>query len=147
TGELALDYKEGLLVINAARAQGASGNFLRGKRVFTEDISVMSNMDNIHMVVVSLDGEGLATSKRMLLQVMSEERATGFRVEDSPTGIWKIADIGRDPWQVKTIEGKVAFKGPVQIQPLDFNGYPAGEKTTGAEIQLAPATIYYLLTR
>jgi hypothetical protein len=35
----------------------------------------------------------------------------------------------------------------VQIQPLDFNGYPVGEKKTGAEVQLAPATIYYLITR
>jgi hypothetical protein len=96
---------------------------------------------------VSLDDENIAISKRMLLQVMSEERATGFRVEDSPTGIWKIADIGRDPWQVKNIEGKIEFRNAVQVQPLDFNGYPAGQNKTDATVTLAPETIYYLLTR
>lgn len=146
TGELALNYKDGVLTINAPRAQGVSGN-LRGSRVHLEDTTLTSDSDNIHMIVVSLDGEKLSNSKRMLLQVMSEEKPTGFRVEDSPGGVLKIADIGRDPWQVKTITGSVAFKTPVQIQRLDFNGYPIGEKKTGAEIQLAPATIYYLLTR
>jgi hypothetical protein len=144
--ELVLNYKDGFLTINAPQAQGASGN-LGGRRVFLEDTTLTSELDNIHIIVVSLDGEKLANSKRMLLQVMSEERPTGFRVEDSPSGILKIADIGRDPWQVKTIAGSVTFKTPVQIQPLDFHGYPVGEKKTGAEIQLAPATIYYLLTR
>jgi hypothetical protein len=59
----------------------------------------------------------------------------------------KITDIGHDPWQIKNLSGTVRLKSPVQIQPLDFNGYPVGERKTGAEIKLAPATIYYLLTR
>ena len=146
TRELSVNYKDGLLTINAPQAQGVSGNF-RSSRVHLEDTVFTSDSDNIHMIVVSLDGEKLSNSKRMLLQVMSEERPTGFRVEETSGGILKIADIGRDPWQVKNITGSVAFRSPVQIQPLDFNGYPAGEKKTRAEIQLAPATIYYLLTR
>ena len=71
TGELALNYKDGVLTINAPRAQGVSGN-LRGSRVHLEDTTLTSDSDNIHMIVVSLDGEKLSNSKRMLLQVMSE---------------------------------------------------------------------------
>jgi hypothetical protein len=96
---------------------------------------------------VSLDGLDLSSSKRMLLQVMSEEKATGFATEDASTGVKKISDIGRDPWQVKNLSGSVKFKTRVETQALDLNGYPTGEKKTGAEVKLAPATIYYLITR
>jgi hypothetical protein len=146
TGELSLDYKTGLFTMSAPQAQGASGN-LRSSRIELRDIAVQSDLDNAHIFVVSLDGAGLDSSKRMLLQVMSEERPTGFATEDAGNGMKKITDIGRDPWQVKNLSGTVKFKSPTQIQPLDFNGYPVGEKKTGAEIKLAPATIYYLLTR
>lgn len=146
TDELRLNYKNGVLSMNAPRAQGVSGN-LQSSIHFLNDFSVTSSLDNIHIVVVSLDGQNLSSSKRMLLQVMTEEQSTGFRVETSADGVHKIADIGRDPWQVKNIDGKVTFKNEVKIQPLDFNGYPVGEKKTDVEINLAHATIYYLLTR
>jgi hypothetical protein len=98
---------------------------------------------------VSLDGQPLARSRRMLLQAMSEERATGFSVEDAGNGGKRIKDIGRDPWQVKTLQGTVKFGGggSLQFQPLDFNGYPAGAAMRGLELKLAPRTLYYLLTR
>ena len=98
-------------------------------------------------MLVSLDGADLSSSKRMLLQVMSEEKATGFATEDAGNGIKRIADIGHDPWQVKNLSGTVKFKTRVETQTLDLNGYPTGEKKTGAEVNLAPATIYYLITR
>jgi hypothetical protein len=146
TGELTLDYKTGRLTLNAPQAQGVSGSF-QGSLIALRDVSIQSDSDNAHIVVVTLDGKNLDSSKRMLLQVMSEEKSTGFTVEAIGGGLQKITDIGHDPWQVKNLNGTVTFNSAVQIQPLDFNGYPVGEKKTGAEVQLAPATIYYLITR
>jgi hypothetical protein len=146
TSELLLDYKIGLLTINAPQVEGASGNLHSGP-IDLRDVTIQSDLDNAHVVIVSLDDAPIASSNRMLLQVMSEEKPTGFAAEEVGNGVKKITDIGRDPWQVKILSGVVKFKSAVQIQPLDFNGYPAGEKKTGAEIKLAPATIYYLLTR
>lgn len=146
TGELTLDYKNGVLKINAPQAQGASGN-LKASPLNFADLSIDCGLDNAHIVVVSLDGKSIKDSRRMLLQVMSEERASGFATEDLGNGVKKIADIGHDPWQVKKLSGTVNFKRPVEIQALDFNGYPVGEKTKGAKLGLAPETIYYLLTR
>ena len=99
--------------------------------------------------VVSLDGEPIARSRKMLLQVMSEERASGFATEDAGNGLRKITDIGRDPWQVKKLQGTVKFKSgsELKIQPLDFHGYPKGDPIRGAEFKLAPETVYYLVTR
>jgi hypothetical protein len=46
------------------------------------------------------------------------------------------------------LQGSVKFKnGAREFQPLDFNGYPAGAASRGPELQLAPHTIYYLVTQ
>jgi hypothetical protein len=149
TKELSLDYEKGLLVINAPLAQGASGNLQAAGPLTLGDCHVESAMDNGHIILVSLDGEPLRSSKRMLLQVMSEEKASGFATEDAGGGVKKITNIGRDPWRVKNVQGSVKFSsgGALKIQPLDFNGYASGPAQSAAELTLAPATIYYLLTR
>jgi hypothetical protein len=146
TGELMLDYKNGVLKISAPEAQGASGN-LKFAPLNLTDMSIDSDLDNGHIIVVSLDGKSINDSRRMLLQVMSEERASGFATEDLGNGVKKITDIGHDPWQVKKLSGTVNFKRAVEIQELDFDGHPVGEKTKGAKLTLAPEAIYYLLTR
>ena len=50
---------------------------------------------------MSLDDQPLATSRKILLQVMTEEKATGFQTEPAGDGVKRIANIGRDPWLVK----------------------------------------------
>ncbi|HEY0548027.1 MAG TPA: hypothetical protein VGF13_00415, partial [Verrucomicrobiae bacterium] len=149
TRELKLDYGKGLLTIDAPVAQGASGNLKSIAEVVLGDITIRSELDNAHIIVVSLDGEPLSKSRRMLLQAMSEEKASGFTTEDAGNGVKKITNIGRDPWRVKTLQGSVRFKGAdaLQFQPLDFNGYPVGAITHSAELKLSPETIYFLITR
>ncbi len=149
TRELKLDYGKGLLMVDAPAAQGASGNLKSMDEIVLGDITIRSDLDNAHIIVVSLDGEPLSKSRRMLLQAMSEEKASGFATEDAGNGVKKITNIGRDPWRVKTLQGSVKFKGgdAVQFQPLDFNGYPTGSTTRRAELKLSPQTIYYLVTR
>ena len=98
---------------------------------------------------MSLDGKPLATSRRILLQVMSEEKATGFRTEPAPGGDKRIVSIGHDPWLVKEIDGVVKFKradaSRLKVTALDFNGDPGKSVGTASEIRLAPSTIYYLI--
>jgi len=148
TREVTLDYGKGLLTLNAPSAQGASGNLKSSGAIELSDVTIQSDLDNGHIVLVSLDGEPLRNSKRMLLQIMSEEKATDFATEDIGNGIKKITNIGRDPWRVKKLEGTVKFKGgAVQIQPLDFNGYPLGAPTRVAELKLGAEIVYYLITR
>ena len=147
TGELVLDYRDGLLKINAPQVQGVSGNLKAAREIELNDVSIASELDNAHVVVAALDAQPIAQSRRMLLQVMSEERPTGFTAEDAGVGIKRITNIGRDPWQVRTLQGRVQFKQPVSIQPLDFNGYPKGAARQSAEVRLEGETVYYLLTR
>ena len=146
TGELMLDYNKGLLTLNSAKAQGASGNLGSGPITLSE-ISIESPLDNAHIILVSLDDAPIRASRKMLLQVMSEEKASGFQTEDAGNGLKKISEIGHDPWLVKKLSGVVKFKTQIKAQGLDANGYSTGEPINGSELKLAEAAIYYLVTR
>lgn len=150
TGELALDYEKGVLTLNSPEAQGASGDLKAAGIVETADLKISSPMDLAHILLVSLDGQPVSKSQKMLLQVMTEEQNSGFETEDLRTGTKKIVHIGTNPWQVKKIEGRVEFKNEdrsLEVTALDLNGYPAGEKQSKSQIVLAPETVYYLVTR
>lgn len=149
TRELTLDYGKGLLTINAPAAQGASGDLKSGGLIELSDITIQSGLDNAHIMLVSLDGAPLRQSRRMLLQVMSEERASGFVTEDAGNGMKKITNIGRDPWLVKALQGLVHFKAATapQIQRLDFNGQAKGPAERSKDLKLDRDTTYYLVTR
>ena len=150
TGELKLDYGNGVLTINAAGAQGVSGMLKSAGTVQTKDLTITSDLDPGHIVAVSLDGLPLATSQRILLQVMSEEKTTEFKTTDVSPGVKRIVSIGRDPWLVKAFNGTVVFKRPdaarLRVTPLDANGYPAGKETSAGKIELQQETFYYLIT-
>jgi hypothetical protein len=149
SGELKLDYGRGILTIDAPRAQGASGNLKAAGIIVTRDLTISSDLDLLHVLVVSLDGRPLVSSRRMLLQVMSEERATGFRTEDLTGGRKRIVRLGADPWQVRDIAGTVALRradaSSLRVIALDQRGYPAGTAGNADRIALWPRTIYYLI--
>jgi len=151
TGELKLDYGNGLLTINAANAQGLCGMLKTAGVVQTKDLTIASDLDLGHIIAVSLDGLPLATSQRILLQVMSEEKASGFQTLDVLAGQKRILNIGREPWLVKEIQGTVVFKRPdaakLRVTALDYNGYPAVQGGTAGKIDLQPKTIYYFISR
>jgi hypothetical protein len=151
TGELKLDYGKGVLAINADRAQGVSGMLKSAGTVQTKDLVISSDMDLGHIIAVSLDNLPLASSRSILLQVMSEEKPAGYETADVSPGVKRIVNIGRDPWMVKELSGTVAFKrgdaGSLKVTALDFNGYPAGDAGPAGKITLLPKTMYYLISR
>jgi hypothetical protein len=150
TSELKLDYGKGVLIINAARAQGVSGRLQAAGAVETRDLAIVSEMELGHIVAVALDDQPLARSAKILLQVMSEEQASGFQTETVSEGVKRITNIGTDPWQVKELNGTVRFKradaAQLKVTALDFNGYAIGACGSGNQIKLQPATLYYLVS-
>jgi hypothetical protein len=150
TGELKLDYGRGLLLINAPRAQGASGDLKSAGAIKLPALTIASELDLAHVIAVALDDQPLARSRRILLQVMSEEQTSGFATEAAGAGTKRITNIGRDPWQVKNLRGLVRFQradaADLQVTALDFNGYAAAPVGNAAEINLQPTTLYYLIS-
>jgi len=145
--QLELDYQNGLLRINASKVQGASGNLAAHPTIMLRDLTITCPMDLAHIVLVSLDDLPISESKRMLLQAMSEEKATHFQTEPLDGGLHRIKDVGRNPWRVRELSGSVQFKDEVTFVPLDQNGHTLGESSSGKTITLAPHITAYLVTR
>ena len=150
TGELKLDYGRGVLTLNAPAAQGVSGDLRLAGPVELKDLSIVSNLEVGHIVVVALDGQPLAASSRILVQVMTEDKPAGFTTEPAGEGVLRITDIGHDPWLIREPQGTVRFKRPdaarLKVTALDFNGYPKATAGMAAELRLRPDTVYYLIT-
>lgn len=148
--QLHLDYGKGLLTINTPSAQGASGNLHDAGEITLKNLTIHSEMPLGHIIAVSLDGKPLASSAKILLQVMSEEMATGFRTEPSGS-VNRIVSIGHDPWLVKEISATVQLMRPdaasMKVEALDFNGYAVKPIGTAEKITLLPDALYYLISR
>lgn len=149
TGQLRLDYGRGILTINAPAAQGVSGALHEAGSTNLADVAIASDMPLGHIIAVSLDGQPLAASQRILLQVMSEEKATNFQTEPVSENVRRIKSIGQDPWLVKEFSGEVKFNrrdaAQLTVTALDFSGYPAEKAGTAQQIKLRPTTMYYLI--
>ncbi|HWE01145.1 MAG TPA: hypothetical protein VG326_01955 [Tepidisphaeraceae bacterium] len=149
THQLKLDYGKGFLTINAPSAQGLSGNLKDAGTTEMKDMTIASDLELGHIIAVSLDGKPLATSNKILLQVMSEDQPAGFRTQETGNGMKQITDIGHNPWLVKDLTGTVKFKradaAKLKVTVLDFNGYPLNAIGTANEIKLMPQSVYYLI--
>ena len=149
TGELELDYGRGVLRINGARVQGASGNLRALGKCELGDVILESNLELGHLVVVPLDGKTIGDSRKLLIQVMSEEQNSGWETELLGDGKLRIKSIGQDPWVFKALNGTVRFKradaGQFKVTALDGNGVAVADPGTAREIQLRPETLYYLV--
>jgi len=149
TGELGFDYGKGVLRIDAPCAQGVSGMVAQAGAVETRDLSIRSTMALGHIIIVALDNQPLSRSRKMLLQVMSEEKTTDFQTESAGPGLQRILNIGKDPWLFKRLEGAVKLKRSdatrLDVTALDFNGYPAGKSGTADNISLKPSALYYVI--
>ncbi|RYG38713.1 hypothetical protein EON81_02825 [bacterium] len=149
TGELTWDWGKGRILVNAPQAQGATG-FLKGWTAATVDATFTLPLEYGAVLLVSLDGKPIATSTRMLLQVMSEDQPSGWKTS-AASGMRTIESVGHGPFVVKNLEGTIALKRPdaakLRVTALDFNGYPKGKPTLGAPIKLQADTLYYLLEK
>ena len=150
TGQVALNYDLGLLTINAPQTVAISGMLKDAGKSQAGSLIVESDMELAHVIAVSLDGQPIGKSSRILLQVMTEERNSDIKTKPSDLQISRIVSLGKDPWQFQEIRGTVQLDRPdsanLKWQPLDFDGYPAGEAITGPTLKLLPDRLYYLVT-
>ena len=152
TGELIWSWGRGVAVLNSPCAQGACG-FLGGvPAVNLEQVSIRFKNEYGAVLLVPLDDQPLATSGRMLLQVMTEDRNYGWRTEEvtvqgKPKK--KIASLGGAPIVVRNIQATIALKrddaAELQVTALDYNGYPLRKIGPASEAQLLPNVLHYVI--
>lgn len=151
TKELTLNYEQGVMVMNAAAAQGVNGQLSKAGKVETKDFVFESALELGCFIAVALDDKPLAQSERILVQVMSEEKPFGWKTEDAGNGVKRIVSIGENPWLVKKLQGTIRCKradaAQLKVTALDANGYPQGNVGSASEITLKPDVVYYLISR
>jgi len=154
TKEAVWDWGRGLATVNTPRAQGAAGFLRAAGRTALKDVAIRCRNPYAVIVAVSLDGEPLATSKRLLLQAMTVDRPYGFRVKGGGLD-GEIAELGGYPLGVERIDADVELAAARWTAvALDPNGYalPAKVRVTAEGrrtviVHLPADAAYTILTR
>ena len=163
-GQVTWDYGDGILRIHAPCAQGAVGFLRAGGSQALGDVVVNSDMEYGSILVVSMDGNPLMTSRRILLQAMSEDINYGWQTKPARGQVSRdgkkvdvdceeIVETGSPPIVVRNIEGSVILKRPdagdLKVTALDFNGYRRQDLARGQgdrlTFELLPDCFYYIV--
>ena len=152
TGQLHWDYGRGFVRMSTPRSQGVTGFLSRAGKVELDDVIIQADNEYGSILVISLDDQPLATSKKLLIQCITTERPYGFRASAGKSG--KILDLGGGPIGMERIQASVTLKsGGGKVVALDEHGYPRATvvKTTAAggslTIRLAEDSPYHVIQR
>ena len=159
TGEIELDYLDGIFTFSSEKAACVSGFLKSGGVITLGDVSVKSENDYITLGVGSLDDLPLSESRRILIQAGTIYRPSGWQEEeasfvlgrDSVEG-YRILDTGSMPWMADPtlVRVRVANPGISKAYLLDAAGYIEREirirrLNEGVELNLPPESLYVVL--
>jgi hypothetical protein len=145
TGELTWDHGRGVCTLDAPGAQGASG-FLKAIGPITlRDVTIRPGNDYATVLVVALDGQPLRSSRKVLVQVGTRARPTGWAQRETEFTVndgketrsgFEVVDTGRMPWAIDDTRIALEVRNPLLrvATLLDLNGNKRGT------IPAAPAT-------
>ncbi len=149
-GQISWDYGKGIYTIDAPAVQAAVGFLGRVKRTTLSSLEVETAMPFLNVCLVALDERPLAESKRMLLQVMPEQKQFGERFsEPDADGFYEVLLEGGPPVMLRDIEATMRFLWAgaerCRITPLRPNFSAAGEPVVGSSLRLTRDILYYLI--
>ena len=157
TGELTLNWDAGLLTIDTPKAQGVGG-FLdaAGGRFELSDVLIESDNAYATVQVVALDDRPIAESARLLVQVGTTNRLTGWTTTPidaaGPEPRRRIELTGKPPFQIAQTRVRLTLTNDnlTCATRLDPNGYaaeqvPITREDGRAVITLPPNTLYLML--
>ncbi len=161
TGEIRLNYGLGICILNTPRAQGVVGFLSRNKthQFRLADVKISCTNHYASILVVSMDGLPLSRSRRVLIQVGTIARPTGWKSEPATFSVRgrriygrKVVSTGANPWRLRCIHAAVTIHNLVLRTATLLN--PAGQAAATVPtkhhagslfIHLPPRTLYVLL--
>ena len=160
TVQLAWDWGKGVCTVDAPHAQGVAG-FLKaaGEKVELADVTIQSQNDYATVQVVSIDGQPLAASGKVLVQVGTTARLTGWETRPAEFDFDKqkvageqIVNPGTPPWRVADTRVRVVVQNAklAKATLLDAGGYAAQDVPVTRDgksltVELPPNTLYLVL--
>lgn len=160
TGELVMNTKRQIATIDAPKIQGVAG-FLQsaGGAFKMSALEVASTNDYAVISAVSLDGQDLRTSKKVLVQVGTTTRLSGFETRETTIEAdgkklvgEQIVRNGVPPWMIANTKATVTLRNPVlnKATLLVPNGrakrsVPVARTGPSIKVELPPDSLYLLL--
>jgi hypothetical protein len=160
TGEIALNYDIGFCTLNALKAQGVTG-FLKqaGGSFPLADVTIQSGNDYAAISVVAMDNQPLKQSRKILVQVGTIARPTGWQVREAARDQkgravrgQEIVSTGKLPVQIANTDVTLTINNPAlgKATLLDPAGYAAAPVTlnksaAGVTLKLPPNTMYVVI--
>ncbi len=160
TGEIVFDYGHGRCTLNAPKAQGACGFLVDAGTIVLDAVTLKSKNPYASVTVVSMDDRALATSQKILVQVVTMARPSGWRTRESEhtfenkvklKGL-QVVNTGQAPWQIANTDVQLTVKndGLIKATLLDAAGYPVKKVTgirnkDGFSVTLPPNAMYVIL--
>jgi hypothetical protein len=158
TGELTLDYRQGLLTIDSPRAQAAVG-FIKesGGTQALRDVVIACDNEYANILVNGLDDAPVAESAHLLVQSITREMNLGWEEERTPRSpVIVLKETGEPPILLEELRASVLLRGKRaaewQAWALNPNGrriadVALADETNGLRVVLPADALYVELKR
>jgi hypothetical protein len=172
TGQHELDWGRGLFSLDTPRAQGFTGLLgpaSHGKNTLTTSALTLRNAPGYGaLIAVSLDGQPLTTASRILVQLSTQARPTGWQTTptefqtqpgglDAPAAVKmtgeKITALGRAPWRIGHFSGSLQLANPALTTAtvcdanfLPLRRIPVTPESNGVSLILPADALYVVLS-
>jgi hypothetical protein len=160
TNELSLNYDIGFCTLNAPKAQGVVGFLKKAGGSFPlADVSIQSGNDYAAISVVSMDNQPLKQARRILVQVGTIARPTGWQIKEAKYDQKghllqgeEIVNTGKLPIQIANTDVTLTINNATlkKATLLDAAGYAAApvaltKTAAGVTLKLPPNTMYVVV--
>ena len=131
TGELEWNYNQGICTLAAPKAQGVAGFLNKIGNFKLPDIELVCSNEYATVLAVSMDNQPLRSSRKILVQVGTVQRLTGWATkpaqvtQDNQSRAGEmIVSTGKKPWQIASAKLTVLVKNTTLkvAHVLDANG-------------------------
>lgn len=136
SGEIVFNTAQAWCTVNAPKAQGVAGFFDQRNEFTLSDVTLRSSNHYAAALVVSMDDTPIRDSAKILVQVGTQSRPTGWQEEEAqltvnnqPVPGFRILNHGKAPWQVMKAAFEIEVRNPRLARGwvLDPNGMRRAE--------------------
>ncbi|MEM8791651.1 MAG: hypothetical protein AAGE80_08530 [Pseudomonadota bacterium] len=153
--QISWDWGQGLVTLDAPRAQGVIGDLTTRGSFELHDITLTSSNTYATIIAVPLDQKPLDRSEKILVQMGTIARPNGWQsrpleTEDGPAR--EVMAFGRAPWMIDRLSASLTIRNPhlTTATALDPSGMPDGRLEVtrtdgGLTVPLPPDRLYVVL--
>ncbi len=159
TGQLRWNYKDGICALDAPKAKGVAGFLKKQPVVELSDLTITSQNEYAVVQVVSMDDKAITESEKILVQVGTVYRPSGWKESTSKVKIdnveydgFVIENTGKMPWYGVDANVVLNFKSAKvkSAYVLDINGYlkkevPLTKAGSGFNLTVPKDAFYVIL--